>query len=98
MSQLALSGELTIYSAVEVSQNLLATVQEAQHSAGPVQLDLAGVTELDGAGMQLLLSTVKSVAEWGAGVALLNVPPNIQEILDSYHLANRFTSATGEAS
>jgi anti-anti-sigma factor len=93
-----LSGELTIYSAVEVSGTLLAALQQAQQTAGPVQLDLAEVTELDGAGMQLLLSTAKSVAEWGATVSLSRVPPPIQAILDSYHLANRFTQATGDAS
>ena len=97
MSQLALSGELTIYSAVEVSQNLLSAVQQAQQTAGPLELDLAEVSELDGAGLQLLLSTAKSVAEWGAGVTLSRVPPHIQEVLESYHLSNRFTQATGEA-
>jgi len=50
-SQLALSGELTIYHAAEVKQQVLAALR-----TGPVlELDLSGVTEIDTAGLQVLM-------------------------------------------
>ncbi|MFC0167891.1 lipid asymmetry maintenance protein MlaB [Pseudoduganella danionis] len=51
VGHLALEGELTIYHAAEVRQQVLAALR-----ASPVlELDLAGVTELDTAGLQVLM-------------------------------------------
>jgi anti-sigma B factor antagonist len=49
-TQLRLAGELTIYEAVALQQTLLAALAESDG----IELDLAGVTELDTAGFQQL--------------------------------------------
>lgn len=52
---LRLTGELTIYTAADSRQSLLA--QLAEHPAEePCTLDLSEVTELDTAGLQILLA------------------------------------------
>jgi anti-anti-sigma regulatory factor len=48
---IALDGELTIYRAAELKPLLLAALT----GAGPIELDLAEVTEVDTAGLQLLM-------------------------------------------
>ncbi len=50
--RLRLQGELTIYSAAAAREALLARMQPG----APLELDLAGVTEIDSAGLQLLMS------------------------------------------
>jgi anti-anti-sigma factor len=52
---LRLEGELTIYTASDVRQRLLAALS-GDAAATVLQLDLTGVTETDTAGMQLLLA------------------------------------------
>jgi len=49
---IAIEGEMTIYFAAEMKEQLLAML-EAEH--GDVVLDLARVTELDTCGLQMLL-------------------------------------------
>ena len=54
---LALAGEMTIGRAAELKQSILTSLDRASGSAagGALHLDLGGVTELDTAGVQLLL-------------------------------------------
>jgi anti-sigma B factor antagonist len=48
---IAIEGELTIYRAAELKPLLLAALP----GTGPIELDLAAVSEVDTAGMQLLM-------------------------------------------
>jgi anti-sigma B factor antagonist len=50
-TRLRLDGELTIYRAAELKQTLLKALEQAPH----LELDLAGVSELDSAGVQILI-------------------------------------------
>ncbi len=49
------SGEMTIFSAAELKQPLLAALKPKKGRTGAPDLDLAEVTEFDTAGLQLLL-------------------------------------------
>ena len=53
-----LSGELTIAAAAEVKGQLL----QALEARGPLELDTSCVTEVDAAGLQVLLAALKSAA------------------------------------
>jgi anti-anti-sigma regulatory factor len=60
----ALNGELTISRAARIKGELL----QAISAEGPFELDTTGVSEVDAAGLQLLLAAVKSAAKRGAAV------------------------------
>lgn len=54
---LALDGELTIYRAAELRATLLGALAAGD---GDLHIDIGGVTEVDSAGVQLLLAAQKS--------------------------------------
>lgn len=56
----ALPTELTIYTAAETRAAWLAALSAP--AEGPLRVDAAGVTEVDGAGVQLLLALRRSLA------------------------------------
>lgn len=53
-TQIALSGELTIYTVAEI-RAALAEPMDTHAPSGRVDIELSGVTEIDSAGLQLLL-------------------------------------------
>jgi anti-anti-sigma factor len=59
----ALCGDLTIYRAAEVREELLAYLRR-----GVQRFDLAGVTEIDTAGLQLLAAVRASAAQSGGHI------------------------------
>lgn len=56
---LRIEGEMTIYQAAEIKQTLLAAL--VQHDA--LDIDLSAVTEIDTAGLQLLVAAKKSAQD-----------------------------------
>lgn len=64
MSVFAVEGELTIYQAAELREALLRALGEP----GELELDLAGVTEMDAAGLQLVLLARREAGSAGCGV------------------------------
>ena len=63
-SPFVVEGEFSIYRAAELAQALLAWWPQAV-DGGAVQLDLAGVSEMDSAGLQLLPSAQRSAHSQG---------------------------------
>ncbi len=85
---LRIDGEMTIYRALDVKELLLSAID----GAASLELDLSGVTELDTAGVQLLLAAEKSVALHIAGRS-----PAVTEALDVLGLGDRFGAPHGKA-
>jgi ABC-type transporter Mla MlaB component len=56
-----------------------------------IELDLAKVAEMDGAGLQLLLTFWHAAAEFGCSVMLRNVLPSLRDKLLVLDVADRFT-------
>lgn len=77
---LPLSGELTIYRATELRQTLLAALAEPMTDPDGLALDLSGVTELDSAGLQLLLSARLSASTAGRSLDFLNPSPAVVHV------------------
>lgn len=71
----ALIGDWTIYRAVELRQNLMAHLE-----AGACCFDLAGIHELDSAGLQLLLSLRVSARGLSTEVRLCNPSVAVLEV------------------
>jgi anti-anti-sigma regulatory factor len=82
---MVVEGEFTIYRAEE----LHAALREALRRDPALELDLAGVTEFDGAGVQLLLSAKKSAP----GLRLARPSPAVLEVFELLDLAPHFEGA-----
>lgn len=80
---LRLDGELTIYRAGELKQPLLDAVRAAAVPA----IDLADVTEIDTAGVQLLLMARREAAALGRGCALQRPSAPVREAFEVLELA-----------
>lgn len=80
---LRLEGELTIFRAAEIKPLLLATPP-------PCELQLDGVTEIDTAGLQLLMLARREALAQQRGLRLLAASPPVVEAIHLLHLAPYF--------
>ncbi|MEN6079510.1 STAS domain-containing protein [Chromobacterium piscinae] len=71
----ALDGELTIFTAEEIQDELLGLLNHDR-----VELDLSGVTELDGCGAQLLSIMLAEAARLEKTVAIAAGNPLVDEV------------------
>ena len=78
MSVLALAGELTIMTAADRKTELLTAVSRRKS----VELDLSEITELDTAGLQVLLLARREAAEVGKSFTLVSPSPAVLEALE----------------
>jgi anti-sigma B factor antagonist len=80
---LALGPELTIGYAAAVRDTLVSALQCGH---GDLALDLAGVTDFDSSGVQLLLAARRSLAERGDMLQLLAASATVQDALATFGL------------
>lgn len=83
---IAFAGDLTIYQAAEYRQQLVENPSRAKR----YQLDLSEVTEIDGAGVQLLLSLDKSIRSAGASLSLGGASDSAESALALFNLSRRW--------
>lgn len=83
---LRLEGEMTIYRAAELKQVLLAAID----GPAPLVLDLSGVTEIDSAGLQLLMMAKKTAQSKGGDLQLAAQSDAVADVLDLLDLATHF--------
>jgi anti-anti-sigma factor len=86
LSHVKLAGELTIFYADELWPQLWQGLQEAQE----VEIDLNGVSEIDTAGIQLLMMAKKNEKSAGKTVRVLNHSQSVLEAFELYDLAGYF--------
>jgi anti-sigma B factor antagonist len=82
-----ISGELTIYTATDTKQRWLEMSKRYRH----MQLDLGDVTELDCAGVQLLLALKKQLLNHDGSLVLKNHSDAVIDIFELLGLADYFT-------
>jgi len=87
MSMLSLSGELTIFRAAELKGELLQALTDA---GGALELDLSQVSELDTAGLQLLMLLKKTARQRGCELRLLAHSPAVLEVFELLNVAAYF--------
>ena len=91
MARICITGELTIYQVAAIKQQLAQALEQSHHDLEPVQIDLSGVTECDGAGLQLLLATANSMVGTETHLSLCQVPESLLQLFATYNITNRFT-------
>jgi anti-sigma B factor antagonist len=84
--QLRLEGELTIYHATEAKPKLV----EALNNHAEVDLHLADVSEIDTAGLQLLIMAKLEAMTAGKTLRLVDHSPAVLEIIELFDLAGYF--------
>ncbi len=83
---LRIEGEMTIYQAAEQKQTLLAALEQAEE----LEVDLAAVTELDTAGVQILILAKKQALATQRKLRLVAHSSAVQEVLELLNLAAYF--------
>lgn len=79
-------GEMTIYTAAEIKPTLIALLDGCNEA----ELDLSQVSEIDSAGLQLLLLTKREASEAGKQLRFVRHSPAVVECLDLCNLAAVF--------
>ncbi len=87
---LELDGELTIAVAAEQQARLRAFLQQRTATAG---IDLSGVTELDTAGLQLLLAARREAAQQGTALTFLDPSPAVRDVFATANLVPELDGA-----
>jgi phospholipid transport system transporter-binding protein len=70
-----ISGELTFATVPALWRSGLGDI-----GSGPVELDLAGITRVDSAGIGLLIELTRLVRKQGGDVSLAHAPPQLMTI------------------
>ena len=84
---LILDGELTIYAITQAKQDLLQDYEDLQ---SPVSLDLHSVSEIDTAGVQLLLFAHKLFSDIQKKLYIEKSNEHVDDVLASLDVANHF--------
>ena len=91
---IAIEGEMSIYFAAEMKEQLLATLRA---DAGTVVLDLAHVTEIDTCGLQMLLIAQAIATDAGRTFSLKAPSAAVVDVLCLCGLQNLVGTATKRA-
>lgn len=91
--RLILAGELSIYNVAQTHQRMQAYLERHPHCI----LDLSGMTELDGAGLQLLLWLRDAARARGGSLQVVGVSPTVSEIFELLQLGQCFGEPGGGA-
>jgi len=86
---LALDGELTIYRAAEL-RDLLTGALAGLGEGAALELNLAEVSELDSAGVQLLMAARKTALASQRELRLVGHSPAVLEVFETLDLAAHF--------
>ncbi len=85
-SSLRIEGEMTIYRALELKQEVLARLKESQ----ALEIDLAGVTEFDTSGVQVLLLAKNAAHAGQRELRLVAHSPAVLEVFELLNLTMHF--------
>lgn len=83
---LRIEGEMTIYQAVELKETLLSALK----GASTLEIDLHGVTEIDSAGVQLLMMAKREAHARGGKLRLSRHSPAVLDVFQMMDLAAHF--------
>ncbi len=87
-----IEGELTIYRAAELAEAMKAALAGVP-AGGAFELDLSEVTEMDCAGVQLLIAARRSSQESGRTLRVAGSSPAVAEVFQTLQLASHFGDA-----
>lgn len=85
---LNVSGELTIFTAATLKQTLLDTIAQATNEE--INIDLSEVSEIDTAGIQLMIMAKREAALLGRNLCLVRHSDPVLDMIDLYDLSRFF--------
>ena len=85
---LAISGEFTIFTAAELKSRLLHAVIDAESEE--VDIDLSEVSEIDSAGLQLMVMTKREAQARGKNVRFVRHSDPVLDLVDLCDLSGFF--------
>jgi anti-anti-sigma factor len=88
-----IEGEMTIYRAAEIKQTLLTPIVES----AVVEFNLSKVTELDSAGVQLLMLAKRTAQTKHGDVRLVALSPAVLDVMQLLDLGSYFRDASAIA-
>lgn len=86
VERLVLDSELTIYHAIPLKEQLMLALERSD----TLELDLSQVSEMDTAGLQLLLLAKREAARKRKRLAIVAHNPVVRQTLDFCNLASYF--------
>ena len=92
VGSLAVVGEMTIQTAAERKAELLALLE----SAAEVEVVLTDVTELDTAGLQVLMMLRREAAHLGKSLRLVSPNKVVTDVLEIAHLTTDLEAVEGQ--
>ena len=87
-----IEGELTIYRAAELAAAMKAALADLP-AGGAFEVDLSDVTEMDSAGVQLLISARRSASQSGRSLRIAGSSAAVAEVFQTLQLASHFDDA-----
>ena len=87
---LVLEADLTVFAVAALKERLLAALADSPQ----LVIDANAVSEVDGAGLQLLLSACKEAQQRGGHMVLQGLSPQMQEALSLIDLSAEFCAPT----
>lgn len=85
-TRIALAGELNIYAAAALKERLLPAIGESSS----IEIDLSEVTEIDSAGLQLMILVKRQSRHSGVAVRLVGHSPEVVDLIELFNLAAFF--------
>ena len=85
-SRLIVDGDMSIYNALEVKEQLINAVR----STNTLELDLSHVGEMDTAGFQLLVMAKRESQRINHSLRIVGHSPAVQELIDFYNMGAFF--------
>lgn len=86
VGRVALEGELTIYTAAEMKGRMLSPLQLHDET----EFDLAAVSEVDTAGLQLMIAAKLEAGKLGKALRFVAHSPAVVEMLELTNMASFF--------
>jgi anti-sigma B factor antagonist len=86
IGRIALEGEMTIYTAAELKARLLNALEEN----GGIEVDLSGVSELDSAGLQIMVLLKREAGDRGKSVRFADHSQAVLDVLELTDLGGVF--------
>ena len=86
LSRITIVGEMTIYNAMELKDKLLLSLAQCE----TVEMNLVGVSEIDSAGLQLLLMLKTEAAVRNKTLSITSHSPAVLDVLDLCELEGFF--------
>jgi anti-anti-sigma factor len=86
IKRLPVMEDMTIYNAGAQKQQILSALAQTDF----LELDLQAATEMDTAGLQLLLLLKREAVQQGKQLSVINHSPRVQQIIDACSLAGTF--------